>query len=40
VYDICKSVDKGMTIERIRLEEKTGGESGDYVRESTDERGA
>src|SRR5262245_19295855 len=25
VYDMCKSVDRSMTIERIRLEEKTGG---------------
>ena len=32
VYDMCKSVDKGMTVERIRLEEKTGGKSGDFVR--------
>jgi cyclic pyranopterin phosphate synthase len=30
VYDMCKSVDKAMTIERVRLEEKTGGKSGDY----------
>ena len=32
VYDMCKAVDKGMTIERIRLEEKTGGKSGPYRR--------
>src|SRR5262249_49940367 len=32
VYDMCKAIDKGMTIERIRLEEKTGGKSGDYRR--------
>jgi cyclic pyranopterin phosphate synthase len=32
VYDMCKAVDKGMTIERIRLEEKTGGASGSYQR--------
>jgi cyclic pyranopterin phosphate synthase len=30
VYDMCKSVDRGMRIERIRLEEKTGGQSGDF----------
>ncbi len=30
VYDMAKAVDKGMVIERIRLEEKTGGKSGDY----------
>ena len=28
VYDMCKAVDRGMTIERIRLEEKSGGKSG------------
>jgi cyclic pyranopterin phosphate synthase len=33
VYDMCKSVDRGMTIERIRLEEKTGGKSGTFRRE-------
>jgi cyclic pyranopterin phosphate synthase len=31
VYDMCKSVDRGMTIERVRLEEKAGGKSGHYV---------
>jgi cyclic pyranopterin phosphate synthase len=30
VYDMCKAVDRGMTIERIRLEEKTGGKSGTF----------
>jgi cyclic pyranopterin phosphate synthase len=34
VYDMCKSVDRGMTIESIRLLEKTGGQSGRYVRET------
>ena len=29
VYDMCKAVDRVMTIERIRLEEKSGGRSGD-----------
>ncbi len=32
VYDMCKAVDRGMTIERIRLEAKTGGKSGPYMR--------
>lgn len=31
VYDMCKSVDRGMTIERVRLEEKAGGKSGHFV---------
>src|SRR4029077_4987100 len=33
VYDMCKAVDKGMTIERIRLEEKSGGRSGTFRRD-------
>jgi cyclic pyranopterin monophosphate synthase len=32
VYDMCKSVDRGITIERVRLEAKSGGKSGDYQR--------
>lgn len=30
IYDMCKAVDKGMTIEAVRLLEKTGGKSGHY----------
>ena len=33
VYDMCKSVDREMRIERIQLEEKSGGRSGLFVRE-------
>jgi cyclic pyranopterin phosphate synthase len=32
VYDMCKAVDRGMTIDGIRLEEKSGGRSGTYRR--------
>jgi cyclic pyranopterin phosphate synthase len=32
VYDMCKSVDRGMLIERIQLEEKSGGRSGHWRR--------
>jgi len=32
VYDTCKAVDKGMVIERVRLEEKTGGRTGAFRR--------
>lgn len=32
IYDICKAVDKGMTITEIRLMMKVGGKSGKYVR--------
>ena len=31
VYDMCKSVDRGMQITGIRLLEKSGGKSGHYV---------
>jgi cyclic pyranopterin monophosphate synthase len=30
VYDMCKALEKGMTITDIRLETKRGGKSGDY----------
>ena len=30
VYDMCKAVERGMTIEGIRLVAKSGGRSGDY----------
>jgi cyclic pyranopterin phosphate synthase len=33
VYDMCKAVDKAMVIERIRLEEKSGGKSGPFRRQ-------
>lgn len=32
VYDMCKSVDRAMTIDQIQLEEKSGGRSGAYRR--------
>ena len=32
VYDMCKSADKDMTVEEIRLDYKSGGKSGEYVR--------
>ena len=32
VYDMCKAVDRGMVIESVCLEEKSGGRSGHYVR--------
>ena len=33
IYDMCKSVDRGMTIEQIYIESKKGGKSGTYIRE-------
>jgi len=32
VYDMCKSMDKGMEMSGIRLIQKTGGKSGDFKR--------
>lgn len=32
IYDMCKAVDKSMTIDNVRLVEKTGGKSGHFVR--------
>ena len=32
VYDMCKAIDRGMEIGRIRLLEKSGGKSGSYMR--------
>lgn len=34
VYDMCKSVDRGMTIDQVRLEEKDGGRSGHFLRDA------
>ena len=31
IYDMCKAVDRGMTMESIRLVEKHGGKSGSYT---------
>ena len=31
IYDMCKAVDRGMTITGVRLREKHGGKSGSYV---------
>jgi cyclic pyranopterin phosphate synthase len=34
VYDMCKAIDRGMVIDQVRLEEKSGGRSGHYRRPS------
>ena len=34
IYDMCKAVDRGMTMLDIRLLEKMGGKSGHWIRES------
>lgn len=35
IYDMSKAVDKGMTINNIRLINKSGGKSGDYSRDES-----
>lgn len=35
IYDMCKSLDKSMTISDVALWEKTGGKSGSYHRETS-----
>ena len=37
VYDMCKAVDRGMTLEGVRLVEKRGGKSGTWRREGEGE---
>jgi cyclic pyranopterin phosphate synthase len=33
VYDMCKAVDRGMRVERLRVVAKSGGKSGDFRQE-------
>lgn len=40
VYDMCKAVDRAMTIDAVRLLEKHGGKSGDWVRAAAAEQTA
>jgi cyclic pyranopterin phosphate synthase len=37
VYDMCKSVDRGIRILEIQLEEKSGGKSGHFLRKTQTE---
>jgi cyclic pyranopterin phosphate synthase len=32
IYDMCKAVDRGMSIEQVQLEQKSGGKSGHWQR--------
>ena len=32
IYDMCKAADRGMSIESVRLLQKSGGKSGDWTR--------
>ena len=36
IYDMCKAIDRAMELTDIRLERKSGGKSGDFVREGED----
>jgi cyclic pyranopterin phosphate synthase len=36
IYDMCKSVERGITISDIMLMEKRGGKSGEWIREDRD----
>jgi cyclic pyranopterin phosphate synthase len=36
VYDMCKAIDRGMTLSNIHLVKKTGGKSGTYVVRSSE----
>jgi cyclic pyranopterin monophosphate synthase len=38
IYDMCKAIDRSMQIELIRLEEKSGGQHGDYVADHAKEK--
>jgi cyclic pyranopterin phosphate synthase len=40
VYDMCKAVDRVMSIQRVRLEEKSGGRSGTFKAAEDRESGA
>ncbi|MFQ3201835.1 MAG: cyclic pyranopterin phosphate synthase, partial [Zhongshania sp.] len=35
IYDMCKAVDKGMTLSDIKLLAKSGGRSGDWYASET-----
>lgn len=39
IYDMCKAVDREMTIDRIQLEEKSGGTGGSFRRSEASEPG-
>lgn len=37
IYDMCKAIEKSITISEVRLESKTGGKSGDFQRQENPE---
>jgi cyclic pyranopterin phosphate synthase len=36
LYDMCKAIDRGITLENVRLVRKSGGKSGDWARAGED----
>ena len=34
IYDMCKAIDRSMTIDEIKLNKKIGGKSGEWIRKS------
>ena len=36
IYDMCKAADRSITIEKVCLQRKSGGKSGNYIREEED----
>ncbi len=36
IYDMVKAIDKGMIISNVQLEHKSGGKTGDFIRESAE----
>jgi len=36
IYDMCKAIDRGITLEGLRLVRKSGGKSGDWTRSGED----
>lgn len=34
IYDMCKSADRGMVVQHVQLEEKSGGKSGHFLRQT------
>jgi cyclic pyranopterin phosphate synthase len=36
IYDMCKAADRGITIEKVYLQKKSGGKSGTYTRGEED----
>jgi len=39
IYDMCKAIDRGITLEGVRLVRKSGGKSGDWTRSGEDSAG-